>query len=119
MASFFHLTKSKPVCDSATAFSAAANYLEEEPKPRRTSGRLRGCSAASGVQLEGITMNHFFNELAFSARAMRRLPVFTLTAAVTIALGIGASAAMFRGFPLLESLGIRSAEELGVPMRYT
>src|SRR5436305_5249158 len=34
-------------------------------------------------------------DLAFAARALRRSPVFTLTAALTIGLGIGASTAIF------------------------
>src|SRR5436305_4539763 len=34
-------------------------------------------------------------DLAFAARALRRSPVFTLTAALTIGLGVGASTAIF------------------------
>ena len=36
-----------------------------------------------------------FRDLVFAARTLRRSPVFTLAAALTIALGIGASTAIF------------------------
>ena len=36
-----------------------------------------------------------FRDLIFAARTLRRSPVFTLAAALTIALGIGASTAIF------------------------
>ena len=34
-------------------------------------------------------------DLIFAARTLRRIPIFALTAALTIALGIGASTAIF------------------------
>jgi putative ABC transport system permease protein len=40
-------------------------------------------------------MEQLFKDLVFSSRAMRRNPAFTLTAVAVLALGIGASTAMF------------------------
>ncbi|MHB8503082.1 MAG: ABC transporter permease, partial [Candidatus Acidiferrales bacterium] len=36
-----------------------------------------------------------FRDLVFAGRALRKSPIFTLTAALTIALGVGASTAIF------------------------
>jgi len=36
-----------------------------------------------------------FRDWAFAGRALRKSPIFTLTAAITIALGVGASTAIF------------------------
>ncbi len=40
-------------------------------------------------------MNQFLKDLAFGVRTLRRNPGFTITAIVTLALGIGASTAIF------------------------
>src|SRR5436190_13520419 len=53
-------------------------------------------------------------DLAFAGRTLRRSPVFAVTAAVTIALGIGASTAIFSvtNAVLLRPLPYRNSEQL-------
>src|SRR5581483_9270536 len=57
-----------------------------------------------------------FRELAFAARTLRRSPVFALTATLTIALGIGASTAIFSvmNAVLLRPLPYKDPERLVV-----
>src|SRR5208282_3019145 len=52
-----------------------------------------GILSATSPSERGGTMS--FRELAFAGRTLRKSPVFALTAALTIALGIGASTAIF------------------------
>lgn len=55
-------------------------------------------------------------DLAFAARALRRSPLFTLAAIVTIALGVGASTAIFSvaNAVLLRPLPYKDPERLVV-----
>src|ERR671925_458033 len=57
-----------------------------------------------------------FKDLAFAVRTLRRSPVFTVAAASTIALGIGASTAIFSvtNAVLLRGLPYRDPERLAV-----
>ena len=59
-------------------------------------------------------MNSTLNQLRYAARALSRTPVFTLTAVLTIALGIGASTAIFSvmNAVLLRPLPYRDADRL-------
>jgi predicted permease len=54
------------------------------------------------------------NELKFAGRVLRKSPVFTLTAAITIALGVGASTAIFSvtNAVLLRPLPYKNPEQL-------
>ena len=55
-----------------------------------------------------------FRDLAFAGRTLRKSPVFTLTAVLTIALGVGASTAIFSvtNAVLLRSLPYRDPNRL-------
>jgi putative ABC transport system permease protein len=59
-------------------------------------------------------MNMFLQELRQGLRQMRKAPVFTIVAVVTLALGIGANTAVFTLFDqaLLRSLPVRHPEQL-------
>lgn len=61
-------------------------------------------------------MGTFVSDIRFAVRALRRRPVFTATAVITLALGIGANASVFtvvNGF-LLQPLPYEDPEELVV-----
>src|SRR5580693_7191926 len=59
-------------------------------------------------------MNSLLKDLRFAVRQLRRSPAFTLTVIVTLALGIGANAAVFTLFDqvLLRMLPVQRPQEL-------
>ena len=56
----------------------------------------------------------FFRDFAFAARSLRKSPIFALTAAITIAMGVGASTAIFSvtNAVLLRPLPYRNPDQL-------
>ena len=59
-------------------------------------------------------MNHLFQDLRYTLRQLRKSPGFTLTSVITLALGIGATTAIFTlvHAVLLKSLPVTKPEEL-------
>lgn len=66
------------------------------------------------MRTEGWTMDSVFQDLRFAWRVLRRAPVFTVVAAGTLALGIGANASIFS---LVNGLVLSAPAEIGDPNR--
>ncbi len=67
------------------------------------------------IRMEGWTVDGILDDLRFSTRLLRRAPGFTLVAALTLALGIGANASIFslvNGVLLRPPGGIQEPERL-------
>ncbi len=69
---------------------------------------------AMWIRKEGWTMESVAQDLRYAARVLRRAPGFTVVAALTLALGIGANAAIFS---LVSGLMFRAPAEIAEPER--
>src|SRR4029434_5241069 len=78
------------------------------------ASRLRLQSVARDLTHRPAMLDTMWKDVRYAARSLRRTPAFTMTALVTLALGIGANTAIFSlvNAVMLRTLPVAAPEEL-------
>ncbi len=104
--------------EEATAAGVARGLTEQEAKRAARAEFGNVAVTREQVRLYGWenSLTAFFNDLRFAARQLIKHPAFTATAALTLALGIGANSAIFTVVEsvLLAPLPYRDAANIAV-----
>jgi hypothetical protein len=87
---------------------------EAHAAARRAFGNLAMVQETHYESQRWMWWNHLGRDLRYGFRMLRKSPVFTISAALTIALGVGANTAVFRlvDAVLLQSLAVQSPRNL-------
>ena len=94
--------------------SEGMTHAEAHAAARRAFGNVAMVQETHYESQRWMWWNHLGRDLRYGFRLLRKSPVFTMSAALTIALGVGANTAVFRLVDaiLLQSLAVQSPQNL-------
>jgi len=94
--------------------SEGMTNAEAHAAARRAFGNVAMVQETHYESQRWMWWNHLGRDLRYGFRLLRKSPVFTMSAALTIALGVGANTAVFRLVDaiLLQSLAVQSPQNL-------
>ena len=94
--------------------AAGINPDEARYLARRQFGGMEQIKETARDQRGWLWLEHFFSDVRYAVRALRKTPSFTITAVLTLAFGIGVNAALFSLYDkvALRALPMKEPENL-------
>jgi hypothetical protein len=99
---------------AADNLRAGASPVDAKRKADLRPGQLRAITEAYREEQRLLSFEHVWQDIRYFLRQLRRAPLFTATAVLSIAIGIGASVAVFSVIDrlLLRPLPVPNPEQL-------